>query len=417
MPRFSFRLRRVLRQMWFLPALFSVLAVLTVAAARAAAVLVPEEMPLKISQEGIENILEIIASSMLTVAIFALGTVVSAFAAASQSTTPRAVHLIVEDRTAQTSISAFLGAFLFSVVGIIALSSGFYSEAGRLILFAATLLVVVVVVGALIRWINEISSIGRVENTIDRVEAATMAAFEELGRKPLFGCTEQTALPQTGTPVLADRLGHVQHFNAARLQELAEEHALRIHVNARPGAYATPLRPLAVVEGILDDAQINAVREAFVVGDERTFENDPRFGLIVLSEIASRALSPAVNDPGTAIDVIETTVRILAKWVDCRDSEAGIDHPDVTVAAISAEDIVIDAFRPIARDGAGTVEVCLKLIGGLRTIKSLSPELLGPSVARMAESVSERVKKEMAYGPDVEVVAAAVKQMSRSHRP
>jgi uncharacterized membrane protein len=371
--------------MWFLPALFSAMAVVTVVAARAASFLLPDEMPVKISQEGIQNILEIIAASMLTVAIFALATVVNAFAAASQNSTPRAVRLIIEDRTAQTSISAFLGAFLFSIVGIIALSGVYYSESGRLILFSATVLVVVVVVAALIRWIDQSSSIGRVADTVDRVEAAATAAFKGLGRQPLFGCAEQTVLPEAGSPIHASHIGHVQQFYPVRLQEIAEKHALRIHVNVRPGAYATPLRPLAIVEGIVDDERARAIRDAFVVSDERSFDNDPRFGLIVLSEIASRALSPAVNDPGTAIDVIETTVRILAQWVGhVRDGRASVDHPDVTVAPISADDIIADAFRPIARDGAGTLEVCLKLIVGLRTLTAISPDFLGPAAARMA---------------------------------
>jgi uncharacterized membrane protein len=409
MPSILFRFRRFLRQMWFLPALFSAMAVVTVVAARAASFLLPDEMPLKISQEGIQNILEIIAASMLTVAIFALATMVNAFAAASQNSTPRAVRLIIEDRTAQTSISAFLGAFLFSIVGIIALSSVHYSESGRLILFSATLLVVVAVVAALIQWIDQSSSIGRVGNTVDRVEAAATAAFKGLGRQPLFGCAEQTVLPEAGSPVHASRIGHVQQFYPARLQEIAEKHALRIHVNVRPGAYATPLRPLAIVEGIVDDERASAIRDAFVVGDERTFDDDPRFGLIVLSEIASRALSPSVNDPGTAIEVIETTVRILAQWVGhVRDGKGSVDHPDVTVAPISADDIIGDAFRPIARDGAGTLEVCLKLIVGLRTLTAISPDFLGPAAARMATDVSERAKRVMTFAPDVEAVKAMV---------
>lgn len=67
MPGISFGLHRILRQMWFLPALFSVLAVVTVAAVRAAVFLVPEELPFEISQDGIENIMEITASSVLAV--------------------------------------------------------------------------------------------------------------------------------------------------------------------------------------------------------------------------------------------------------------------------------------------------------------------------------------------------------------
>jgi uncharacterized membrane protein len=46
----------------------------------------------------------------------------------------------------------------------------------------------------------------------------------------------------------------------------------------------------------------------------RYFDEDPRFGLITLSEIASRALSPAVNDPGTAIQIISSYVRLFSLW-------------------------------------------------------------------------------------------------------
>ena len=45
-----------------------------------------------------------------------------------------------------------------------------------------------------------------------------------------------------------------------------------------------------------EDAE--AIAATFVIGGSRVFDQDPRFGLLVLSEIASRALSPAVNDPG-----------------------------------------------------------------------------------------------------------------------
>lgn len=68
------------------------------------------------------------------------------------------------------------------------------------------------------------------------------------------------------------------------------------------------------VEGHLSEKVEAELIEAFVVGDQRTFDNDPRFGLVVLAEIADRALSPAVNDPSTAIDVIGTLTRLLCNW-------------------------------------------------------------------------------------------------------
>ncbi|MDF2767072.1 MAG: hypothetical protein K0S81_4068 [Rhodospirillales bacterium] len=118
-----FLFKRVTRALWFLPALFSAFALLVLAAAYFSNIFFPEpinpdRLPITVSQEAVESILSIVAASMLTVAVFALSTLVSLLANASHTGSPRAVPLIVEDRRAQTSISVFLGAFLFSIVGL-----------------------------------------------------------------------------------------------------------------------------------------------------------------------------------------------------------------------------------------------------------------------------------------------------------
>lgn len=411
----AFRLRQVVRQMWFLPALFSVAALLTVAAAHYSAFLLPQDLPVDVSQSAIEDILTIIGSSMLAVATFALATMVNAFASATQTTSPRAVHLIAEDRTAQTAISVFVGAFLFAVVGIIALSGGFYSASGRLILFAATIVVVIIVVGALVRWINKISSIGQVGETIERVEVATTAAFRELAQSPLFGCCRTMAAPD-GTPVHADRVSFVQHVTPAFLQKLAEERDLQIHVAARPGTYATAAQPLVIVNGMVDDAVERRVRKAFVLGRNRTFDHDPVFGLIVLSEIASRALSPGINDPGTAINVLHTQVRVLDTWVRATDAvEPEPDLDRVSMMPLTPDTILTSALRPIARDGAGNVEVCLKLYETLAAIGAMSPPRFGPVIATMGTDVLARARAEMSHPADLHAVERAANGLMHRH--
>ena len=108
----------------------------------------------------------------------------------------------------------------------------------------------------------------------------------------------------------------------------------------------------------------------------------PRFGLIVLSEIASRALSPAVNDPGTAIDVIGTLVRLFALW---SEPVAPVEHraaalpayDHVEVPELSFRDMFDDAFTGIARDGAATVEVAGRLQKAFASLAVLSGGVLG----------------------------------------
>ena len=82
---------------------------------------------------------------------------------------------------------------------------------------------------------------------------------------------------------------------------------------------------------------------------------------MVLGEIASRALSPAVNDPGTAIDVIGTAVRLLTLWRTILEAPAPVQDSTVRVAPIAYADLLEDVFRPVATDGASSFSVALRL--------------------------------------------------------
>ncbi|MGB3335827.1 MAG: DUF2254 domain-containing protein [Devosia sp.] len=392
--------------MWFLPAAFSMVALLTIALALYLARWAPEELPWTISQEAVQSILEILATSLLTVSVFALSTLVSALSSASASTSPRAVPLIVGDRGAQTSISVFIGAFLFSILAILGLSAGIYSSASRLLLFSVTLAVVALVIAALIRWIAQISDIGRVGHTIERVEKATASALGRLVDHPFYDCRILEGQPK-GKAVCADRLGYVQHFDAARLQRLAEEHGLQIAVTALPGAYVSPVRPLMKVSGTFDDELAVELIGAFVVDGSRSFDNDPRFGLSVLAEIADRALSPAVNDPGTAIDVLGRLTRLLSDWAP-RNPKEHPDNPRVAVPALSAKDLIEDAFRPIARDGATLIEVVLRLLYSLEVIAQLNPFLRDDALAA-ARDAAERAKRVLEAPTDIQALSDAMR--------
>lgn len=314
---------------------------------------------------AVKDLLTILASSMLAVATFSLSIMVSAYATASSSATPRASTLLIEDTTAQRALSTFVGAFLYSIVGLIALSTGVYGANSRALLFIVTVAVIGLVVATLLNWIDLLTRFGRVGETIDRVEEATRAAIQARVAAPYLGGAPAGEIPASAWPLLASRVGYVRHVDMQRLQALAGP-SRRVHVLLQPGAFADPIRPLARVEGPPDEALATALAAAFTVGGSRTFEQDPRFGLIVLGEIASRALSPAVNDPGTAIDVIGTVARLLHDWtVRPAESDSEADstpiYPQVYVAAPDPDAVLDDVLRPIARDGAGLVEVGLTL--------------------------------------------------------
>ncbi len=177
----------------------------------------PASLSTNIGADSVDNILGIIASSMLTVTTFSLSTMVSAYSAATSSVTPRATRLVMEDSTTQNVLATFVGSFLFSLVGIIALTTGVYGAQGRVVLFIVTIAVIVLIVVTLLRWIDHLSRLGRVTETTRQVEEATLAAVRawqevpNLGGRPLPA--EFETLVVGASPIFTDRIGYVQHVD------------------------------------------------------------------------------------------------------------------------------------------------------------------------------------------------------------
>lgn len=152
----------------------------------------------------------------------------------------------------------------------------------------------------------------------------------------------------------------------SNLQGIAERLDAIITINAVPGTFSSIDKPLFYIllnEKTSTETDYNELRKAFVIGNMRYFHEDPRFGLITLSEIASRALSPAVNDPGTAIQIISSHVRLFSLWAETVDEkkEEEKDNDRIAVPELVIGDLFEDAFRPIARDGAANIEVMIRL--------------------------------------------------------
>lgn len=413
----SWLLRRLFSQIWIRAVSFAVLGVITALAGIFLGPLIPDALGARIGAGSVDQILSILASSMLAVVTFSLAVAVQAFAAAANTATPRATKLLQEDHTTQNVLATFVGAFLFSLVGIIALNTGVYGDKGRVVLFAATMIVIALVVIALLRWIDHLMSFGRMGDTLDRVERAATEALKVRARTPyLGGHPLLDAVPEGAIDVCSDQIGYVQHVDAEALSECAEELGAELWLVALPGTFVHPAEPLLGASGAaLDDESVHRLRKAFTVESVRTFEQDPRFGLIVLSEIASRALSPAINDPGTAIDVVGRLVRILSHWN--RPADYAPDYPRLHVPPVRPADMLEDAFQPIARDGAALVEVQVRLQKALAALARIVPDEFSDAASAMSAESLERACK--ALGADVDkarVISAVPKSAWRFSR-
>lgn len=387
---------------WTTPALASVIAVaLALAAAGGNAWIPPGVLP-DIERGTLDTLLGVIASSMLSVTTFSLGIMLSAFASASSGATPRATELVMGDDGTRVAIASFIAAFIYAVIAQTALGLGYYGPTGRFILFVFTAIVLAYLIFTLVNWVRTLTQLGRLGNTLGKIEAAAEAVIDAHRAEPCMGAVP-AAGSASGAPVTADVVGYITHINMDSLQQLAAARGWRLHLRERPGAFVMPDTVLARVQAVpTDGAQTEGhggaeadpealaiIHRAFVIAGQRSYDQDPRFGLIVLSEVAQRALSPAVNDPGTAIHVMTILTRLLFRLSQPAKDEAAAKaqhrYPDLTVLPLEDRDFVFDGFDPIARDGAGLLEV------GMRMQKNLAGLARGatPALAQAAREQSE----------------------------
>ncbi|MEX1221909.1 MAG: DUF2254 domain-containing protein [Idiomarina sp.] len=405
--RYIWLLREVFKKVWVRVTGYTVFALFSVVLARLLSPYLPDAIALQIGEQTVGDMLSILTSSMLAVTTFSLGIAVSAFAAATQSATPRATTLLQQDRTTQNVLATFLGAFLFGLVGLIALHAELYDAAGKVVMFLFTTAVIALVVVALIRWISHLMTFGRMGDTLDRVEQAATTALTErlenpyLGGRPLVGAVSDECFHIASTET-----GYVQHIDMQKLQKCADKADTEIYLRCLPGTFVHRGEVLISmdVKSVADD-QVEAIQLAVTIGLCRTFEEDPRFGLIVLTEIASKALSPAVNDVGTAIDVLGRLTRILSHWHERIDAD--IQFSRVLVPPITAHDAFEDAFRPIARDGAGVVEVQIRLQKTLAALAQMVPGAFDLPAIKMAEDALARARQSGCLPGELALIQAA----------
>ncbi len=393
MNRWLFLLRRLGRKLWLRASLYALLGVITAVAATLARGLVPEDFATRFGGDSVAAVLTILASSMLAVATFSLGAMVTAYSSVSDAATPRVAELITGDETTQKSLSTFVGAFLYAIVVVTAINEGYYGAEGRAVVFATTLAVVGLVAFRLLAWVSRLSSLARLGHMIERVEGITRDAMRQRiddRRHPPEG------LPHHAFTVGSEATGYVQNVDRDHLQRLAERADASIEVAAGPGKLVRRGDALVRASAPLED--VEAVRQAFAVGPTRSFEQDPRFGLVVLGEIAGKALSPGVNDQGTAVQVIATGLRLMEEWDRDQEGDRPV-HDRLRIEPLDEADMLDDLFGTSMRYGAGDFVVATRLQKALRSLGEL-PGRVGPAARAVARDARQRSLKALEAGTD-----------------
>jgi len=400
------------RKLWVRVVILGLMAFAAVAASQMLEYVIPKNLAQSLDGAAADRLLNIIASAMLSVTIFSITVMVSVFQSSSSQWTPRIHRLIIEDKVTQNTMAVFIGAYVYALLGIILRETGVYADEHAFVLFWMTAAVMAVIVVYLIRWVLHLQGFGQLVDITRQVEQTTRDQFKERLAQPCLGARPFTGdLPESTRTLHAWESGYIQHIYPEALNALAKEHEVELYLTENIGNFTflnAPLLEVVQKGNDLDWAALcEASPEALILGDIRTYDQDPRFGLIVMGEVGSKALSPGINDAGTAIDVITRIGRILSSYRDETENtpENVLEH--LYVRPLDPVDLLRDGFGALSRDGAGTLEVQQRLqhtLSGL--MRHPNPELC-KAARDMAEQELARALDAQTFKPDQAALIAA----------
>lgn len=397
------------KKLWVRVLIMGFLAVLAVVISMVTEDWIPDEFGTALTGEAADRLLSIIANAMLAVTTFSLSVMVTLYRSISTQWTPRVHRLILQDLTTQNTLAVFIGAYVYALIAIIMREMGVFDDKRAFVLFVTTCVVLAVIVLYLIRWVLHLQSFGSLIDTSREIEKTTRQSFDERLKNPCLGARPLVGdIPSEAEAHKAEQSGYIQHIYPEALNKVAKNHGVEIYLLRSIGDFVyinEPILKICRVGDPVDDSHTDetladGIKASITTGDLRTFDQDPRFGLIVMGEVASKALSPGVNDPGTAIDVINRIGRILTDYTDERTNvrENPLDY--IFVPPLDPEDLMEDAFGALARDGGSVVEVQQSLQETLAALLRHPDEGLARSARAAAEVHLRRALSMIAFEPD-----------------
>ena len=358
--------------------------------------------------EGSRLVVAALASSLLTFIVFAFSMVLLAVQIAGGQYSPRIIARILESYTVKLTLGAFVFAFTYALAALgriedrvpqlpvlVAVLLSLFSIALFLYLIQKT--------GQALRPITMLSQVATDTRAV--IQAVYPIPFLKLmGEDP---GPDFDSVPATHTIVHNGRSGAVLAFDATGLVKIAERASLTIELIPQVGDYLATgedfFRLHGPSAGAVDD---DSLRRCVALGPERALEKDIAFGFRILVDIASKALSPAINDPTTgvlALDQIEHLLHLLSQ----RQLGTGVVRdPSGQVRLLYRtphwEDYVTLAVTEIRVYGAANPQVTRRLQAMLEKLVQVVPAertgalckemmLLGRTIERVFSDPEDRI--------------------------
>jgi uncharacterized membrane protein len=395
----AYKLRNAQVSAWLIPSVYAAGAMVTgLSFPRIAHIFLPE-FSSTTSVAAAIGVYSAIASGMLalTAIVFSLTFLMVQFSATAYS--PRLVLWIARDPVMSHALGVFTATFLYALSALAWIDRG---GSGRVPLVGVVLVTILLVVSIFMfigliqrvsmlqinRMLIFIGNRGReiIENLYPPIETAANSSLADISQGPCLQTIIHRGKPQI-----------VQSVDIQALTKLASRAECVIEMLAAVGDAVFDSTAILRVWGGNGVLPEKGLRDTTDLGDERTFEQDPKYAVRLLVDIAIKALSPAINDPTTAVQALDQIedllIRLGRRRLEIGAFRDGQGNLRLLIAYPSWEDFLRLAFDEILSYGASSVQVLRRMKALVSELISILPEERRAALVEWRERLQSTVER------------------------
>lgn len=255
-------------------------------------------------ETGARTLLGAVAGSTIGVAGTVFSITIATLTLASSQMGPRLLRNFTQDRGNQATLGIYLATFSYALIVLRSVRGADQGAFVPHLAISGAIFLALLCVAMLIFFVNHVASRINFDIVIELVYQDLRGRLQQLTEDTRYEARAEESDWDGGLAVIHEGSGYIQQLDDDELADWAQEHGVKLRLNARIGDFVFPGAPLGCVKPGIADAAM-AFRKALVLGAYPTPSGDLEFAVEQLVDIAVRALSSGVNDPRTANRILD----------------------------------------------------------------------------------------------------------------
>ena len=321
---------------------------------------------------GARTLLGAVASSTIGVAGTVFSITIAALSLAAGQMGPRLLRNFTKDRGNQITLGAFLGTFSYALMVLRSVRTESEGAFVPHVSLSVGILLAFLCVATLVFFVGHMAGRINVDKVIELVSRDVQAAMARLTTEERQPAPLAPSFWRDAAVICDPRSGYLQELDESGLADWADANGTTLRLLVRPGDYVFPGAPIALALPAVDGIDA-AIRRATALGQQRVSSADLEYAVRQLVEVAVRALSPGINDPHTAMSVLdrlaaamcEIAPLTLPRGISMRRGRTSLEIP-----AVDYDGLADAMFHMIRQNAAGSAAVLIRMLDVLTAVVS-----------------------------------------------